>query len=232
MQSVQTQLFLSRKVGQRFCAKRIKFAHAWLVSRLRRPNLASLTFNPQDKPAVSQAKMILLMWHAVRSKFAHLYTLDGAQVSEAAYDKSVKCRKMLEDFPDFLAQEGFQIASRSGRLQIAASSGGLNLDVVVESKCKEISNKMAEILRLAVIKHVYEWCMKEAGDNPRSYQMTFDPKRNRPTLDTTAVKRLMSSFIKALGKLNEHSPPEVFFAIKYLLICNRDKLPFNIQIPF
>lgn len=168
---------------------------------------------------------------ALCQKYLHLFTNAGTEASQQAYDNALKCQELLRDFPDLMAAEGFRTIQQTGRLEIECIKSGCRIDLLAESGRDGLSHKMATILRLAIVEHVYHWCVESAGNRPRSYQLNFS-SQNRPTMEAASLKRLMSPFIKALGKLNEYSSPEVYFAIKYILTCNATGLPFNISIPY
>lgn len=216
------------------CSREEKKSARLTASQLmRRRDPKKLAHNPSGETHVEEAKKIILMGLSARSKFNHLYTSEGLQASQRAFDLYQKYSRLLKGYPDWLQELGFRVFKIIGSFQVVDLSSGQEEEVLVDNLPKQPTSKDIRLTlarRNAIIDFVYNWCVDAAGDRDRDFQQHYN--KEGATVPAEQIQRLLKPYIRRLNPLAEYSHPVTHHVIDRLLINPKTDLPFNIFVPF
>ncbi|MDD5382338.1 MAG: hypothetical protein PHH60_01605 [Candidatus Margulisbacteria bacterium] len=203
---------------------------------MRQTNLNQLVYDAAKAPTVIESQRIITMSLAAQNKYEHLYTVRSdleatRQASYEAYDWHRLYARVLERYPDPVAERGFRIVKEVGSLFIAGIADGRLFDVNADG-LPVADSSQAENIQLAkrdaLIGFMYDWCLAAAGNRPKNFVLMY--RSAGATLSAAEVQGLMRPYLKRLARLSRFSQPETYYVISRILLDV--PLPFNIQIPF
>jgi hypothetical protein len=199
---------------------------------MRRSAPKKLIHDVSGETHIEEAKRIVLMGLSARSKFNHLYTDEGLQASQKAFDLHKTYSRLLEDYPHWLKELLFRADKIMGSFEIVDISSGHAHEVLADNLPNQLPSQDIRLIlarRNAIIDYVYKWCI-DAGDRDRDFQEHY--KKEGATVPAEQIQRLLKPYIRRLSPLAEYSHPVTHHVIDRLLINPKTNLPFNIYVPF